>query len=695
MDDLEIGKLQEELEKLQKDIKGAPQAPEESPIDDEAALKEMLEREKANLNGAEEVVATSTPDELIEETEVVTGPENKLDFQAETRKILDIVAKSIYSDKEVFIRELISNSSDALEKVRYRRITGKTLDDPDATLKIQISADENKKVLIIQDNGIGMSKEELIEDLGRIGHSGTGEFLKVLEENQSGNLIGKFGVGFYSTFMVAKNIRVYTKSAKDPNAKGYVWSSDGMGSYSIAEADGVSRGTKIVIELLDECEEFSKKQTLESIVKKYSNFVGFDITLNGQKVNTVKALWTLPPSQISEADHKEFYQFIAHAYDEPLFHFQYNADSPINVRALFYIPEQHMEKYGLGTLEPGVSLFSRKVLIQAKCKGLLPDWLRFIKGVVDSEDVPLNLSREHLQDSTLIKRLSNVLTRRVLKFFDEQSKKDEEKYMKFYNEFNQFLKQGICSDLTWKEDIAKLLRMDSSRVIEGTTTTFDSYLDHMKEAQREIYYLISTNRTMAEHSPYYETFRKKGVEVLFLYTQVDDFVMTNLAEFKGKKIVSIETAQAADAVAALPDLHPTEETHESTESLSGETFANFSSWLKEVLSTRVTTVTETQRLSSSPAVVVDHESASFRRMMKFVDPSRANSVPKVQLQVNTKHPIIKSLNEIRLEHPDLAKDIADQIMDNAMIQAGLMDDSRSMIPRLNKILEKAMNSTKK
>lgn len=669
---------------------------EESPIDDEAALKEMLEREKANLRGEEETVTSTIPDDIIEETEVVSGPESKLEFQAETRKILDIVAKSIYSDKEVFIRELISNASDALEKVRYRRITGKTLDDPDSPLKIQISADEAKKILIIQDNGIGMTKEELIEDLGRIGHSGTGEFLKVLEENQSGNLIGKFGVGFYSTFMVGKNIRVYSKSAKDPNAKGYVWSSDGMGSYTVAEAEGVTRGTKIVIELLDECEEFSKKQTLESIVKKYSNFVGFDITLNGQKVNTVKALWTMSPSQVTEADHKEFYQFIAHAYDEPLFHFHYSADSPINVRALFYIPEQHMEKYGLGTLEPGVSLFSRKVLIQAKCKGLLPDWLRFIKGVVDSEDVPLNLSREHLQDSTLIKRLSNVLTRRLLKFFEEQSKKDEDKYMKFFNEFNQFLKQGICSDLTWKEDIAKLLRMDSSRVIEGTFTSFDAYVDHMKEGQKEIYYLISTNRSMAENSPYYETFRKKGVEVLFLYTQVDDFVMTNLAEFKGKKIVSIETAQAADAISSFPNINGEEvENVESSEALSGESFVSFSGWLKEVLSGRVTTVTETHRLSSSPAVVVDHESASFRRMMKFVDPTKANSLPKVQLQVNTKHPIIKNLNEIRVEHPDLAKDIADQVMDNAMIQAGLMDDSRSMIPRLNKILERAINSAKK
>lgn len=649
----------------------------------------MLEREKENLKVEEK---SSLKDEIIEETEIVSGPESQLDFQAETRKILDIVARSLYSEREVFVRELISNASDALEKVRYRRITGKELADPDLPLRINISADEGKKILIIQDTGIGMSKEELIEDLGRIGHSGTGEFLKVLEQSQSGNLIGQFGVGFYSTFMVGKKIRVYSKSAKDANSKGYVWSSDGLGTYTIAEAEGVTRGTKIVIELNEESEEFSKKQTLESIVKKYSNFVGFDIYLNGQKVNTVKALWTLPPSQISEADHKEFYQFIAHAYDEPMFHFQYSADSPINVRSLFYIPEQHMEKYGMGVLEPGVSLFSRKVLIQAKCKGILPDWLRFIKGVVDSEDIPLNLSREHLQDSSIIKRLSNVLTRRILKFLDEMSKKDEEKYSKFYNEYSQFLKQGVCSDLTWKEDIAKLLRMESSTNDTGKETSLENY--NTLDNQKEIYYLISSNRSMAENSPYFEAFRRKGVEVLFMYSQLDDFVMTNLAEYKGKKIVSIETAQAADAIAGFPDVDESETPQEQTETdLIGEKFIEFSNWLKEVLVTRVTSVTETNRLSSSPAVVVDHESASFRRMMKFVDPSRVSSQPKVQLQVNTKHPIIKSLNEIRFEQPDLARDIADQIMDNAMIQAGLMDDSRSMVPRLNKIIERALSKS--
>lgn len=562
----------------------------------------------------------------------------------------------------------------------------------DSELKIMISADEVKKTLTIQDNGIGMTREELISDLGRIGHSGTGEYLKAMEQNSTGNLIGQFGVGFYATFMVAKRIRVYSRSSKKPDEPGHVWESDGAGSYTVAEAEGVGYGTKIVIDLLPNCEEFAKKQTIESIIKKYSNFVGFSIYLNGMKVNTVRALWLLPPSEVSAADHKEFYQFISHAHDSPIYHLHYNADSPINIRSIFYVPETHMEKYGLGVLEPGVSLYTRKVLIQAKCKGLLPDWLRFIKGVVDSEDIPLNLSRELLQDSGLIKRLQNVLTRRILKFFEDQANQDEDKYMKFYNEYSQFLKQGICTDLKWKEDLARLMRMESSKTIENVNTTLEKYVERMHPQQTEIYYLCIPSRSYAESSPYFETFNKRGVEVLFLYHSIDDFVMTNLAEFKGKKLVSIESANASENIKDINPETVEEPTSENLGDLKGEKFTSFASWMKEVLATRVTTVVETNRLSSSPAVVIDHESASFRRMMKMVDPSRAPTQPKVQLQINPTHPVILRLNQVREVDSQLARDVAEQIMDNAMIQAGLLDDNRAMVPRLTKLLDKALQT---
>lgn len=686
--------MRESTENAKKQTESDPMSSNKT---EDEQLADLFKRQQQQMTGDDDIIggaAEGTNDVLIEESEKVAGPSSSMEFQAETRKLLDIVARSLYSDKEVFVRELISNSSDALEKTRFKRQGGEGSVTGEGELRIMISADEVKKTLTIQDSGVGMTREELISDLGRIGHSGTGEYLKAMEEASTTNLIGQFGVGFYATFMVAQRIRVYSRSLKKPDQPGHVWESDGAGSYTVAEAEGVSYGTKIVIDLLPTCEEFSKKQTIESIIRKYSNFVGFPIYLNGNKVNTVKALWLLPPGEVSTADHKEFYQFISHAHDSPLYHLHYSADSPINIRSIFYIPETHMEKYGLGVLEPGVSLYTRKVLIQAKCKGLLPDWLRFIKGVVDSEDIPLNLSRELLQDSGLIKRLSNVLTRRILKYLEEQAVHDEVKYLKFYNEYSQFLKQGICTDLKWKEDLARLLRMESSKTTEGVNTTLEQYITNMHPSQTEIYYLCIPSRSYAEASPYYETFQKRGVEVLFLYHSIDDFVMSNLAEYKGKKLVSIESANASENIKAI-NPEAVEDPANPTENLGdlkGEKFTSFASWMKDVLATRVTTVVETTRLSSSPAVVIDHESASFRRMMKMVDPTRAPTQPKVQLQINATHPVILRLNQVREADAQLARDVAEQIMDNAMIQAGLLDDNRSMVPRLTKILDRALQN---
>jgi len=704
VDEVDIDSLQADLEALQREMKlnadntktAATAEGSESKSEDEQ-LADLFKQQQSQMTGDEDIIgeaANAAPEVLIEETEKVAGPSSSMEFQAETRKLLDIVARSLYSDKEVFVRELVSNSSDALEKTRFLRQGGSGLATGEGELKVMISADEVKKTLTIQDTGIGMTKEQLISDLGRIGHSGTSKFLKNEDlAGSTGNLIGQFGVGFYATFMVARRIRVYSRSLEAPSEPGHVWESDGAGSYTIAEAEGVAYGTKIVIDLLPTHEEFSKKATIESIIKKYSNFVGFPIFLNGTKVNMVRALWLMPPGEVTAADHKEFYQFISHAHDSPIYHFHYTADSPLNIRSVFYVPETHMEKYGLGVLEPGVSLYTRKVLIQAKCKGLLPDWLRFIKGVVDSEDIPLNLSRELLQDSGLIKRLQNVLTRRVLKFFDEQSRDDEVKYLKFYNEYSQFLKQGICTDLKWKEDLAKLLRMESSKTQDGINTTLEKYVADMHPSQSEIYYLCIPSRSYAEASPYFETFQKRGVEVLFLYHSIDDFVMSNLAEYKGKKLVSIESANASENIKSInPEADAAEQakSNENLGDLKGDKFNGFATWMKDVLATRVTTVVETNRLSSSPAVVIDHESASFRRMMKMVDPSRAPTQPKVQLQINPTHPVILRLNQVREVDAQLARDVAEQIMDNAMIQAGLLDDNRSMVPRLTKLLDRAL-----
>jgi len=620
------------------------------------------------------------PEVLLEETETVVGQKQHHSFQAETKKLLDIVTRSLYAEREVFIRELISNASDALEKFQHLELLGQDIADPGLEKEILISCDEKNGTVIIQDFGIGMSKEELAKNLGTIAHSGSLKYLTEMKDKSVSvdNIIGQFGVGFYSIFMVANEVRVYSKRASEAGSRGSVWISDGSGTYDIAEADGVARGTKIVVSLKDDAKEFGKKHMVENIIKKYSNFVGFPIKVNGERVNTIEALWCLPKSQISTEQHKLFYQFISHAYDDPLYSIHYSTDSPLNIRSLFYIPEQHTEKYGMGRMESGVNLYSRKVLIQSKSKNLLPDWLRFVKGVVDSEDLPLNVSREYLQDSALIKKVGAVLTRKILRQLEEESTKDPVIYRKFYKEFEQFLKEGVCTDFRWKDDLSKLLRFPSSKTSGDELTSFEEYVKQMQPEQKEIYYLCVPSAEHVETSPFFGAFKEKGLEVLFLYSPIDEFVMGQLGQYSDKKFVSIESAKLEKKEKASEASVPEAET------------SDFLAWMQKILGPRVSEVRETKLQVNAPAVVVDHEPSSYRRMMKMMDPQRAKQLPKQTLEVNTSHPVILRLNAIRNRQPELAGLVAEQVFDNALIAAGLVDDSRQMVPRLNSILEMAL-----
>jgi len=644
--------------------------------------KDEKEEEFAEEEEAADKEETEVKDVLPPETEKVTGSSVQHEFQAETRKLLDIVARSLYTDKEVFVRELVSNASDALGKLRHHQLLGKAIDNADVPLEINVYTDSKKKTLTIQDTGIGMSKEELIKNLGSIGHSGSLEFVKNLQEKSATDIIGQFGVGFYSAFMVSSKVAVYSRSAI-PGSTGYYWTSDGTGTYDISEAEGVARGTKIICYLNDNSHQFSEKGEIENIIKKYSNFVGFPIKLNGKQVNTIKPLWTMKKSEITEQDHKEFYQFISHAYDEPLYHLHYTTDSPINIRSLFYIGQQHSEKFGMPRMEGGVNLFTKKVLIQAKAKGILPDFLRFIRGVVDSEDLPLNLSREHLQDSALVKRINGVLTKRILKWLDEEAKKNKESYESFFEEFGNFIKEGICMEAQYKDDLAKLLRYESSHTKASEHTSLEQYIERMDKDDKNIFYLSNVqNRELADLSPYLEAFKKKNKEVLFLYTPMDDFVMNNLNEFKGKKFISVESEQASEF---LKD----KETPES----SPENVKQLLDFIKNTLEDKVSSVKETTRLADSPAIIVGHDSATFRRMMKYVDPSRAPAISKQQLEVNASHPVMKKLVEMHSSKPNLAKLVIEQIYDDALAVAGLLDEARVMIPRLNKLLMSALDGS--
>ena len=423
---------------------------------------------------------------------------------------------------------------------------------------------------------------------------------------------------------------------------------------------------------------------METILKKYSNFVGYPIYLNGVRVNTIQAIWNLTKNEVTEEQHAEFYRYIANAYDAPTYRMHFNADVPLQINALFYFPERHMEKYGMGRMDPGTSLYSRKVLIKSKAQGLLPDYFRFIQGVVDSEDVPLNISRENMQDSLLISRISSVLTKRIIKHLQEEAKKDADKYNKWYNEFCTFIKEGVCSDFTHKTELARLLRFDSSAVPEGEQgyVSLDDYISRMPPSQQNIYFLCAPNRRIALASPYYEALKASGHEVLFLYHPLDDFVMKNLRDYSRRKLVSAEASTEN-----TPD--PAKKAQMEAES------AELIKFIKDTLGNKVSTVTLSDKVTSYPAFVVDHESASMRKMMKMMDTQGlfGDEIPisKQKLTINPNHAIFVKMMMIKDKQPALAKLVVEQVFDNALMAADILDNPRSMLPRMHKILESALD----
>merc|ERR1712137_652905 len=611
----------------------------------------------------------------MEQTEKVVGESSRHEFQAETRKLLDIVAKSLYTEKEIFIRELVSNASDASEKFRQAQVAGEKVIDAYIEPEIHITADNESNTITIQDFGIGMTDKELVENLGTIARSVTKEYVQKAESSQT--LIGQFGVGFYSCFMVADQVEVYSRSAKE-GSKGYLWKSDGSGSYELAECEGVTRGTKIVLHMREDCKEFSSEKVLKEILSKHSNFVNFKIQLNGSQINTIQAIWTLPKSEVTEEQHEEFYKFISHSYDKPRMRLHFQTDSPLNLSSLFYVPNEHTEKYGVGRMDPGVSLYCRKVLIQSNMKKFLPDYLRFIKGVVDCEDIQLNISREHLQDNNLVNRIASVITRRLIKFFNEESKKNPAAYEEFFNEYGQFIKEGIVTDAGDRENLAKLLRMESSQFEDGKLVSLEDYVSRMGEEQKEIYFVVGQKRSLCEGSPYMEHFKKKNLEVLFLYQQIDDWVMNSIGTFKGKKLKPIESAEIEK---------------EDDEEISEEERAQiktFNDWIRNELEDKISSVKDTNRLTDTPAVIIDHESIAYRRMMMQVDPKRMPKLPKQAMEVNINHPVMKNLRVVRESNSELASQVIQQVYDNAMVAAGLLTDSRPMLDRINSLMTKTL-----
>ncbi|XP_013417162.1 heat shock protein 75 kDa, mitochondrial-like isoform X2 [Lingula anatina] len=648
------------------------------------------QKEDIAEEGAEEQEEYHT---IMKGTERGKGPSSSHEFQAETRKLLDIVARSLYSEKEVFIRELVSNGSDALEKLRYMQMTDAEISDPDLPLEIDIEVDASKKTFTIQDTGIGMTKEEMIEHLGTIAKSGSKAFLselsKASEASAKSSIIGQFGVGFYSSFMVSDKVEVFSKSYK-PGSVGHKWTSDGQGKFEISEAENVQRGTKIVLHLKMDSHEFCQEDVIKDVTKKYSNFVGAPIYVGGKKANTIQPLWMLDPKDVTEDMHEEFYRFISKSYDRPKYTLQYKADAPLNIRALFYVPDAPMAWEMSRELDAGVMLYSRKVMIMNQAKGVMPKWLRFLRGVVDSEDIPLNLSRELLQDSALIRKLRTVLTNRLVRYFLEQAKKDPEKYKEFYKDYGMYFIEGILNtqDQQEREDIARLLRFESSTKHPGETTSLSEYAERMEAGARTIYYFHAPSRELAETSPYFEAVKEKGHEVLFCFNPYDELVLLTLQQFDKKNLRSIETEMAADQTG-------TDKIDSSdADSLKQEEADALISWITARMGQKIVKAKITNRLVSHPAVISVMEMGAARHLLKTSLLGRSDEdkyrLLQATLEINPKHPIIRKLSTLKDSNPDLANLLADQIFDNALVAAGLVDDPRSMLGRLNQLLEKAL-----
>ncbi len=600
-------------------------------------------------------------------------------FKAEVKQVLDIVINSLYTDKEIFVRELVSNASDASEKARFTKLSkGENAGD----LEIKITTDETSNTFAIEDFGIGMTKDELVENLGTIAHSGSKAFINALKENKgslSDGLIGQFGVGFYSVFMVAEKVDVYTKSE---NGEGLRWSCDGSENFTIAELEKSQRGTKIVATLKPEFKEFASKNRIKDILNKYSSFVEFPISVDGDKLESKQAIWLKSKSELTKEQYEDFYKFFTHSYSNPLDYIHFKADAPLEMNALIYIPSENPEMMGFGKSESEVALYCKKVLIDPSPKKLFPEWMRFAKGLIDSSDIPLNISRESMQDSGLTLKLGKVVLKRFIKHLFEIAKNDSAKYAEFFKKFGNFIKEGAATDFENRSELAKLLRFQSSLFADSSLVSLEDYVSRMKESQKSIYYAIGLDRKAIEASPYIEAFTARGIEVLYMFEGIDTFLVGNLGAFEEKQFESVDSANVK--LDEIPE-------NAETEALSKEKLEELKNWIKDQLGAeRVKDVVSQGRLIDSPVAILNSDSLTpqMRAMLKAMNPDAPMPKPIVDFEINPKSEVIKNLDSLRASNPDLAKLVLEQLFDNAMLNAGLLESTTEMSKRLNEILAK-------
>lgn len=628
----------------------------------------------------------------------VESQKETLGFQTEVKQLLNLMIHSLYSNKEIFLRELISNASDAEDKLRFAALKDDSLFEGDPELKIRLDFDAEKNTVTLSDNGIGMNRDDVIQNLGTIAKSGTAEFLKQLsgDEKKDSKLIGQFGVGFYSSFIVADSVEVFTRRAGAPVEEGVHWQSAGDGQFTIENVDLNERGTQIVLHLKDDAKEFADGFRLRNLVKKYSDHISFPVVMKseseeeGEKgeyetVNDATALWTLSRSEIKDEEYKEFYKHIAHDFEDPLTWSHNKVEGKLDYTSLLYVPGRAPFDLYNREAPRGLKLYVQRVFIMDDAEQFLPLYLRFTKGVIDSNDLSLNVSREILQNDSTVESIRTAVTKRVLDMLSKLSKKESEQYQKFWNEFGTVLKEGPAEDFSNREKIGGLLRFASTHTGEqAQTVSLDEYIGRMKEGQSKIYYITADNFMAAKSSPHLEVFRKKGIEVLILSDRIDEWMMGYLNEYDGKQFQDVARGDLD-----LGEVETEEDKKHKEE--AAEEHKNLLERIKTALDDRVQEVRVTNRLTDSPACLVVGDFDMGAQMKKIME-AAGQKVPdsKPIFEINVEHPLVQRLENEQGE--DRFKELSAVLLDQATLASGeQLQDPGAYVSRLNRLLLELAN----
>ncbi len=620
-----------------------------------------------------------------------------LGFQTEVKQLLNLMIHSLYSNKEIFLRELISNASDAEDKLRFAALKDDSLFESDPDLKIRLDFDAENNTVTLSDNGIGMSRDDVIQNLGTIAKSGTAEFLRQLsgDEKKDSKLIGQFGVGFYSAFIVADSVEVFTRRAGTPAEEGVHWESKGDGEFTIEPVSLDQRGTKIVLHLKEDAKEFADGFRLRGLVKKYSDHISFPVVMKteaeegkepeDETVNDATALWTLSRSEIKDEEYKEFYKHIAHDFEDPLTWSHNRVEGKLDYTSLLFIPGRAPFDLYNREAPRGLKLYVQRVFIMDDAEQFLPLYLRFTKGVIDSNDLSLNVSREILQNDSTVESIRTAVTKRVLDMLSKLSKKEPEQYQKFWDEFGTVIKEGPAEDFGNREKIGSLLRFASTHTGESTqNVSLEDYIGRMKEGQSKIYYITADNFTAAKSSPHLEVFRKKGVEVLILSDRIDEWMMGYLTEFDGKQFQDVARGELdlGEVETEEDKKHQEEATKEHKELLER---------IKAALEDRVQDVRVTNRLTDSPACLVVGDFDMGAQMKKIME-AAGQKVPdsKPIFEINVEHPLVQRLEKEQGE--ERFGELSAVLLDQATLASGeQLADPGSYVSRLNRLLLELAN----